>query len=462
MKSRSGMLFSRSALARIIIPAAIQGIFTVTIGMVDSMMVSSKGDAVLAGVSLVSTLDVLLITLFSSLTAGGSVVLAQAMGRDKREHACKVAKQLLYATTAVAAAVTAIVLTFRVPLLHFLFGEAEDSVMQSALAYFFYLALSFPLFAIENSITAIFRAQGDSMVALKISVCMNLLNVAGNAVLIYGADMGAAGAAIATLFSRFVGAVVMLIIAHNKKRYIYIEKLFHFRPDLAIIKSILRIGVPNGIENSMFQFGRLMTSSLVSTLGTSVIAANSAALSLANLQYTAGGAIQSTMVAVVGRCVGAEEKEQAKHYAWSLLGVGYALIIGVVGLMCLFASPLLGLYGLSADASALARTLLLFHSAVSVVLWPTAFCLPSAFRAASDIRFTMVVSVFSMWVFRVALAYVMTPATISLFGLISFSGMGMGIMGIWIAMAIDWLFRAILFFGRIISGKWLTKYKQTA
>lgn len=457
MEKQSPMLFSRGDLIRILLPLALQGILSVAIGMVDSMMVSNKGEAAFAGVSLVGSLDTVLITLFGALTSGGSVVLAQAMGRGDQKHACNAAKQLVYAASIAAAAITAAVLIFRVPLLRFLFGDVEESVMRNALSYFTIVSLSFPFLAVENSVSAAFRAQGDSITTLKTSIFMNLLNIAGNALLIYGADLGAAGAALATLFSRFVGASLLLWIAHDPQRYIHLERILHYRPDGTIIRAILRIGVPNGIENSMFQLGRLMTTSLVSSLGTVSIAANAAALSLANFQYTVGGAVQSTMVAVIGRCVGAKEKEQAKYYVRSLLGSSYLMVAGTDLLLCIFSAPLLGLFGLTPDSSELARILLLYHSAVSVILWPAGFCLPPAFRAANDVMFTMVVAIFSMWVFRVALAYCLALETVSVFGLFMFPGMGLGLMGVWYAMTIDWIFRVVLFLWRLLSGRWLSK-----
>ena len=455
MEASQNPLFTRKDIAKIVLPLFLQNLLAIAIGMVDSMMVSNKGEDAFAGVSLVNSLDTVLVTLFSALTAGGSVVLAQAMGRKDREHACEAAKQMLYITTIAAAIISAAVLILRRPLLHLLFGEVEESVMHSALAYFFFIAISFPFLAIENSVGATLRAQGDSMTSLKISLLMNLLNIGGNALLIYVIDLGAAGAAIATLFSRMVGAIIKIFIVLGKKRYIHVERLFHYRPNGSIIKAILRIGVPNGIENTMFQFGRLMTSSLVSSLGTVAIAANAAALSLANLQYTTGGAIQTTMVPVVGRCVGAAEQKQAKRYAWSLLGIAYAAILIVVGLMCIFVRPLLGLYGLPEESSEVARQLLLYHSVISVVIWPVAFCLPPAFRAAGDVRFSMVISTFSMWSFRVALGYVLALETVSVFGLFAFPGANMGVMGVWVAMTVDWVFRTVLFFFRFITGKWL-------
>lgn len=460
IKNQQQMLFSRRQIAAIILPFLLQNLLSIAIGMADSIMVSNKGEAAFAGVSLVNSLDTVLITLFTALTTGGSVVLAQAMGRQDREYACKAAKQMLYVTTMVAAVISAITILLRAPILRLLFGEVEADVWSAALAYFFFLALSLPFLAIENSVAATLRAQGDSMTSLKVSILMNFVNIAGNAILIYGLDLGAAGAAIATLFSRMMGAFIKLIIIRSPKRYIYIANLFHYRPNGAMIKAILRIGIPNGIEQSMYNFGNLINSSLVSSLGTVSIAANAAANSICNIQYSAGGACQNSMVAVVGRCVGAKEKKQARHYTWVLIGIAYLIVLAVAVPSSIFATPLLRFYGLSGETSDVARQLLIYQSIVSVLLWPIAFCLPSALRAAGDVKSTMIISVFSMWVFRVALAHVIAQETVSLFGILSFPGFGMGVMGVRVAVSIDWLFRAICFSARVISGKWLSKYHE--
>ena len=460
LKDKPKLLFSSRQIAMIILPLLLQNLLSIAIGVADSIMVSNKGEAAFAGVSLVNSLDTVLITLFSALTAGGSAVLAQAMGRKDREYACEATKQMLYVATMVAATISAVTLLLREPILRLLFGEVEADVLNNALAYFFFLAISFPFLAIENSVAAALRAQGDSMTSLKVSVLMNLLNVAGNAILIYGLDLGAAGAAIATLLSRMIGAFFKLIIICNKKRYIYVDHLWRYRPNTAMIKIILRFGIPNGIEQSMHNFGNLLTSSLVSSLGTASIAARGAMNSICNVQYSAGGASQQTMIPVVGRCVGAKEKKQAKQYTWLLLGIAYLLVIAVALPTLIFATPLLRFYGLSGETVEIGRQLLLFQSIVSVLLWPFAFCLPSALRAASDMSFTMKVSVFSMWIFRVALAYVLAQKTVSLFGIFSFPGLGMGIMGVQVAVGVDWLIRSIVFFCRLISGKWLSKYRE--
>ena len=452
------MLFSNRDLVRLAIPLILQQILSVTIGAIDTVMVAAAGETVVSGVSLISTLDTMLVLIFSSMVTGGSVVVSQLLGRKDQSGARAACKQLLYISTLVATAVTLLVVILRLPLLHLLFGKAEPAVMHSAMEYFTIVALSFPLLAIESSGTVIYRVNGNSMIGLKVSVGMNLINVAGNAILIYGFRMGAAGAAIPTLVSRFIGAGVMLYLMVHKNNPLRIERLLHYRPELYTIKAILRIGVPNGIENGMFQFGRLMTQSLVSSLGTSAIAANAVALTLANYQYMPGSAISGVIIPVVGRCVGAGETKQAKYYSKFLVGVTYALLWLVILATLVFAKPIISLYELSAQSAALAHEMIIFHCIIAAVLWPIAFTLAIPFRAASDVRFPLVVSVFSMWAFRVALSYFFALESVTLFGAV-IPGLGLGPLGIWVAMMVDWIFRAVLFVWRYLSGKWLSLYK---
>lgn len=451
------MLFSRRELVRITLPLIIQQVLSVTIGMVDSMMVSNAGEAAVSGVSLVGTLDVLLIIAFSSLVTGGSVVVSQNLGKKNMELVQESAKQLIYAAFGVALLLTTVVLAVRKPLLSLLFGHVEADVMDSALRYFFFMALSFPFLALDNAGAALFRSMGNSMVTMLVSFMMNIINVIGNAVLIFGFHLGAAGAAISTLFSRIVGALTMLILLHNKKNLFYLEKLFHYRPDIGIIKNILRIGIPSGLESCMFQFGKLMTQSLISSMGTAAIAANAVANSLANLQYMPGTAIGHAMVTVVGRCVGAGEKKQAKKYSRILLGVAYLMLWTVVLVTCLFSRQIIGLYDLSPDSAGIANRLILYHALTAAVMWPIAFVLPHTFRAASDAKFPMLISAFSMWTFRVALSYVFALESVTVFG-VTFPGLGMGIMGVWVAMTVDWVFRTVVYAVRYFSGRWLKKY----
>ena len=454
--AHSAPLFSGRALFSIIFPLILQQILSITIGTADSMMVARAGEAAVSGVSLVNTLDTLLVLVFTSLVSGGSVVVSQALGRKDFTGARTAAKQLLYASTGIALLVSVTVILCRHPLLNLLFGAVEADVMQSALGYVFFVALSFPFLAIESANAASFRAMGNSMISLLVSLMMNLINIGGNALFILVFEWGAIGAAVATLIARIVGATVLTILLHSKKNAVYLEKLLHYKPDFRVIRSILHIGVPNGIENGMFQFGKLLTQTLISTMPTAAIAANAVANTLANIQYMTGAAFSNTMVTVVGRCIGAEEKEQAKRYARLLTVLEYLALFIMALVTVIFAKPLIAVYDLSPDSSALAYRLILYHSICAVLVWPIAFTLPSAFRASSDVRFPLVVSMFSMWTFRVALSYVFAQETVSLFGLITFPGLGMGVMGVWVAMTVDWLFRMVMFIWRFVSGKWLT------
>lgn len=440
------MLFSKKEVNRIVYPLIAQQVLSITSSIINSIMISTAGEAAISGVSLVSTLDLLLTYLFTALASGGAVVISQLLGKKDTETSKSASNQLLWVVFAVSFLVSVIACVFNVPILRLIFGKTDADVMKSAQDYFLYLAISYPFLGIYNACAAIFRAIGNTKISLTSSLAMNAVNIVGNAILIYGLNMGAEGPAIATTVSRLVGAVMLLIPLYDKKNTIYIEKLFKTKFDLKIIKEICGIGIPNGLENSMFQFGKVITQSLVATFGTAQIAANSIGNTITSLQYTAGSAIGLAMITIVGRCVGAKEKEQARQYTNKLLKMAYTIIIAVSVVICLFVKQIVGVYNLSPEASSLTIEIILFHSVCVCTVWPIAFPLPNAFRAASDVKFTMIVSIFSMWIFRVMLSYV--------FG----NYMGFGVMGVWYAMACDWIFRAVVFGIRYIKGTWLTKY----
>lgn len=440
------MLFSKKDLTRLIIPLLIEQILAVTIGMADTMMVASVGEAAVSGVSLVDTINVLLINIFSALATGGAVIASQYLGRNDEAKACDAAKQLVYAVTAVSAFIMIVALLWRTPILHTVFGSIEADVMENAKIYFLFSVVSYPFLAIYNAGAALYRAMGNSKVSMLTSLLMNGLNIVGNAILIFIFQMGVAGAAIATLISRIIGAILMLVLICNQEKPIHITSLLRFRLDFSLIKNILRIGVPNGLENGMFQFGKILTQSLIASFGTIAIAANAVGNNLASMQCLPGTAIGLAMITVVGRCIGAGDKAQAKMYAKKLMFLTHAFILFVVLLTLLLAKPLIGLYGLSGETSQIAYQLILYHSICCVLIWPSSFTLPNCFRAASDVRYPMIISIISMWTFRIGLSYVLG------------GWLNLGVLGVWIAMTSDWLFRAVFFVIRFFRGKWTTKY----
>jgi putative MATE family efflux protein len=452
---KSELLFSRRDLLKIIIPVFFQQILAMTVGMINTMMVSNAGDAAVAGVSLVVTLDNVLIVFFTALVTGGSVIVAQRLGTSNTKDISEAAKQLMYATTIVATVVMATVLIFRVPLLNALFGDAEPEVLKHANDYFFLVCLSFPFLAISEAAGACFRSSGNSIIPLLTSLSINGILIGCNSIFIIWLDMGAQGAALSTLIARICGAAILLILVLNKKYPVHIENLFHYKPSLKVIKGILQIGVPNGIENTLFQFGRLLTQSLISTFATAVIAANSMALNLANFQYAVNTAFSVVMIPVVGRCIGAKRIDQAKHYSFKLMMAEYGMMWLVIAFTLIFIRPLMSAYGVSEDAVELTIKLVLYHSIMAAAIYPLGFLLPTTFRAASDVKFTLFVSMISMWVLRVALAYFLALESVTLFNAITLPGLGMGIMGVWVAMFLDWILRSTLYLIRYLRGRWL-------
>lgn len=439
------MTFSKRHLLNIVIPLIINQVLSVAIGMEDSIMVSSAGAAAISGVSLVDTVNVLLVYLFTSLAAGGSVVISQLLGRGEQQRANKAAGQLVLTVFSTAFLLTVAALFFRRPLLRLLFGSIEADVMHSAGAYFLYTALAYPFMGLFSSCEAIFHSMGSPRVSMIASAVMNIVNIGANAVFIFVLDWGVSGAALGTLLARASGAAVLVVLLHNRKNTLYVESLLRIRPDFSLIRSICRIGIPNGLENSMFQLGRVMTQSLIATFGTAQIAANAAALSITSLQYIPGSAIGTAMIIIVGRCIGAKQQGQAKKYSLRLLAIAYAAIIALSAVILLFRGPIVSSYNLTGESFDLACWLLVYHSICVCTIWPLAFTLPNSFRAASDVKYTMVLSVFSMWVFRIGLSYFLSGQ------------FHLGIMSVWYAMAADWIFRAVVFTIHFFRGRWLNK-----
>ena len=432
----------------------IQQVLSITVSTMDSVMVASAGEAAVSGVSLVGTLDSLLVIAFSSLVTGGTVAVSHALGTGDKKFSRECAKQLIYAASSIALMIAVVVGAFRQPLLNFLYGSAEASVLESANSYLGIMVLSFPFLAIYSSGDAIFRTMGNTVTGMWLSFVSNILNIAGNAVFIYGMNMGAAGAALATFISRAVCAVIIMALLHNRRNDVYIERMLHYRPDFAVIKRILRIGVPHGIESSMFQIGRIATQVLISAMGTAGIAANSVANTLANYLYLPAAATGNAVITVVGRCYGAKEAEQAKKYARILLLWTYICMWAVSAVLFVFARPIIGIYHLSEEGARIALELTFFHCIATSLIRPLAFTLPSVFKATGDAKYSMMVSTLAMWIIRVGSAYIFSLESVNIFGM-TVPGFGMGIMGVWVAMVADWVLRAILFTIRFVKGTWL-------
>lgn len=439
-------LFSNRALVTLTIPIVFDALLSIVAGMVDSAMVSSAGEAAVSAVSLIDALNLLFIAVFSAIAVGGSVVTAQYVGSRNYQKASVSANQLIYASTAIATVFMAVLLCLRVPLLRLIYGSIEADVFENADVYFFYTLLGYPFFAIGASSSAVLRAMGKNRSAVVITILSNLLNVVGNAVLIYGFHLGVAGAAISTSFSRVVYAVLGLVLAHKKSLPARFEKLLKFRLDLDVMRRVLNIGLANGLENGLFHIGKILISSLVSSFGTVAIAANSVASTINNIGWTVVSAFGTVLLTVVGQCIGAGAQDQARQYTKKFLSVGTVVMLTLFGSIFLLRRQLVALFDFgpeALEASAYytgACALLAIGS-----LYSFSFVPMNAFRAAGDVRYAVTLSVTSMFAFRVGLCYLLC----TLFPV--------GLMGVYIGMWADWAFRSVLNIIRYRSGKWLRK-----
>lgn len=440
-----GYLFSRQDLKKLMIPLIIEQALAISIGLFDTLMVSSCGEAAVSGVSLVDSISVLLIQILAALATGGAVVCSQYIGKGEVERARVSAGQLMFIMLVTSGTVMLLVLFAHSALLRFIFGQIDADVMANAEIYFIISAVSYPFLGVYNAGAALFRVIGNSKISMYTSLVMNAMNIGGNAILIFGFGMGVSGAATATLVARIVSALVMVILLMRKDNPLCIATLGNMRPQRAVIGKILKIGIPSGIENGMFQIGKLLVASLTATFGTASIAANAVAGNVSSFANIPGAAMGLAMVTVVGRCIGAGEKDQAKYYSQKILRLAYfgMAITNIFLLICVH--PLVACFSLSDEAAVIAVKLLVSFALCAIAIWPLSFTLPNVLRAAGDARYTMAVSVFSMWTFRVASSYFFAKT------------LGLGVLGVWIGMYIDWGFRSLLFYLRYHRGTWMEK-----
>ena len=440
-------LFSNKALVSLIVPIMIDALLSIIAGMVDSAMVSSAGEAAVSAVSLVDSINVLFISLFASIAVGGSVVTTQYVGSRNYKDARTSANQLFYVATAAATGVMAILLCLQEPLLHMIYGHIEEDVFRNAVTYFSITVMGYPFSAMGNSCTAVLRSMGKNRQAVTASIAFNIVNVIGNAILIFGFHMGVAGAAISTTFSRFVFFVMGMYMTHRKSLPVHFEKLFRIRLDFGIMRRVLRIGLTNGIESALFHVGKILISSLVSSFGTIFIAANSVSFTINNIGWTIVGSFGTALMTVVGQCVGADQPDQAKAYTKKLLAMATAVMVVMFSCVFLLRHKLVLLFDFGPEALETCA----YYTGVSALmsiftLYSFSFVPMNAFRAAGDIHYAVILSIASMFVFRVASCYLFNALFPDL-----------GLMCVYIGMGLDWLFRSVMNMCRFFSGKWLHK-----
>ena len=435
-------MFSKDSLRRLILPLIIEQFLSVMVGMADITMVSAAGEAAVSSVALVDLINVLILNIFAALATGGAVVCAQSIGAEHLDRANRAANQLMYIISAASLAIMALVLLLHRPLLALLFGQVEPAVMEGAITYFVISALSYPFIALYNGCAALLRAMGNSRASMLVSAWMNGQNIVGNAIFVFGFHRGVDGVAWSSLLSRIVAAIIMLVLLHSKRNPVRVKGLLTFRFEPDMMARILRIGVPNSLENSFFQLGRVLLVSLISTFGTVQTAANAVANNIDSFGTIPAQAMGLALITVVGQCVGAEAWDQVRRYTVRLMKLAYFCTWGLNAVLLLGLPLILKLYSLSPETQWYATVLIFIHNGCAMLLWPMAFTMPNALRAAGDVKIPMVISVSSMIVVRLGFSYILG---------IHF---GLGVIGAWIAMVADWVVRIFFFVLRARQVLW--------
>ena len=425
------------------LPLAVDQLLNSFMGTVDTLVVSNLGSAAISAVSLVDSINILVVQAFFALASGGTVVCSHYLGCEKKERATNAARQLVFITFAMSLVIAIACHLFSNQLLGVIFGQVEPAVMDNAKKYFFFSAMSYPFIALYDDGACILRAQENSKLPMQISFVANGINVALNLIFVWVLHLGVAGSSAATMIARAFAMVAVLYKLRNLKMKIQLRDYSSIRPEWEEIKRILHIGVPSGIENGMFQFGKLAIQSTVSSLGTAAIAAQAMTIIFENVNGMAAVGIGIGLMTVVGQSIGAGRQEEAKYYIVKLAGYAeIAMIISCI-LVYIAARPVTVLAGMSEESTALCMQMILAITIVKPLLWVPSFTPPNGLRAAGDVRFSMITATLTMWLCRVALSIFLMRVVKT------------GPIGVWYGMFADWGVRGVIFTIRFVRGKWL-------
>jgi putative MATE family efflux protein len=438
--------WNNRALFSLLWPLIIEQILALTMGAVDTLMVATVGEYAVSAVNIVDNINNLMIIAFTALSTGGAVVVSQYIGRKDYKNSSLAARQLVYIVTIISLLIAVIAVLFRRPLIGFIYGKIEDNVMNSAAIYFLLTGLSYPFLALNNANSALFRAAGNSKTPMQIAFYINIIHIVGNIFFIYSLKLGVAGAALSTLICRLIAAVITTVmLTQSKYGPISLSGLFNIYLVRPMIKNILNVGIPGGLESSMFQIGRLLTQRIFTVFGTTAMAANAITSVINSLSFMPGTAYGIALLTIVGQCVGAKDYAAAKKQTLKIMKISYItlFVIGAIIFVCM--EPMIRLFNLSPEAQALSKSFLQVHCISIALGWAMSFILPNALRAAGDVRFVMIAATISMWIVRVSAAYLFTFT------------LGLGPLGVWLAMGADFIVRGICYFWRWNTGKWQEK-----
>ncbi len=307
-------MFTNKDLKNLILPLFVEQFLLMFVGIADTFVVSFSSEADVSGVSLVTSFNTVLIFLFTALSSGGAVIISQYIGSKNSKLASRSSGQLLMISTVVSVIMAVLILVFHTQLLKLLFGKIEPDVMAACDSYLLITTLSLPALAIYDAGAALCRSIGKTNVTMYISIIANVINVLGNCIGVFVLKMGAAGVAYPSLISRILSAVAVTVLCFRKRNQVQYKMNDIVSWDGSLLKKIMGIALPNGIENGVYQLVKVALSSMVALFGTYQIAANGVAQSIWSLASIMGLAMAPAYTTVIGQCMGARDIDAANYY----------------------------------------------------------------------------------------------------------------------------------------------------
>jgi len=433
-------------LFKLLWPLIVEQLLIVTMGIIDMVMVSSVGEHAVSGVSLVDTVNFLFVTAFSAMATGGSVVASQYLGRKDSKNACSSARQLIYISVSISVVIMVLTMLLCRIMLSAIYGNIAGDVMQAAQTYFLITALSYPFLALHTSTSAIYRSMGKSNITMWAAVLVNIIKVAGNALFIYYMGLGVAGAALSTLIARIVISFLLVTyLTQDWAHVVNLKGLTKIKLEKVMIKRILNIGIPSGLETSMFQIGKVLIMRIFTAFGTAALAANAVSGTINSIAFMPGSAFGMGLLIIAGQFIGAGDYDGAKRFTKKMIKMSYVTYLLININILIFMNPIIGIFNLSAEAYRLCVIFLRIHLVTSTLFWCPSFVLPNALKAAGDAKYVMVVAASTMWLVRVCSAFLMAFP------------LGLGPTAVSLAMGADFLFRGIFFTKRWLNGRWMDK-----
>ncbi len=437
-------MFTQKDLRRLVLPIFLDQLLLAGVGIVSTLLLSYAGEAAVSAVSLVEMINVFIISILLAVSTGGTVVLAQIIGSKRLELAQKASGQMMVLTVLVGLLFMGMVLGLGQPILNLLFGSVDPDVMRAAQIYFIISSLSYPFMALYNASAGLFRAMGNSRIPMIGSMVLNISSVLGFGLAIFIFKAGITGVAVASLTSRIIASLFLIRLNFNPELIVSLDKKNFLTWDTSLVHRIVKVALPNSVENGVTQLGRVFLASIIALFGTAQITANGIVNSLGAFTLSYSMALVFASVTVVGQCVGAKEYEQARLYAKKLMRQGQIVTLVLAVLSIVLLPALLQIYTISDEARTLTYQVMILHNVIAVLFWTPGFMLASSLRAAGDARFTMIVSLTAMFIFRIPAAY--------LFAVV----LDFGVMGVMMAMGVDWFYRFTINQIRLKGNKWLT------